>query len=328
MRAGGCHSSEPLLLASGVLLAMAAFPGLPKIPFLLLSGGLGATGWGMRRKGAAEEQVRAAPPPPQRENLDSLLKVEPLAVEVGLGLVKLVEGGQTSPLLKRIAGIRRQLASELGYILPPVRVTDNLGLRAREYLIAVKGVEVARFELNRQNFPGVNIVATLTRHYPLGETAAHLVGYVGGVTEKELEKLDPSRYQGISYIGKTGVEASYESVLHGQPGYKVTEANAAGRLLRQIEYKPPKPLRVPRPPLPSSVAAVVYSKTRVQVKVRIDAKGNVVSAEPIAVDAKSRLNAEVVVRAARYWRFEPAQRDGVPSADELVVNVDYEAGGK
>lgn len=100
--------------------------------------------------------------------------------------------------------------------------------------------EVARFELNRQNFPGVSIVATLTRHYPLGETAAHLVGYVGGVTEAELEKLDPRRYQGISYIGKTGVEQSHESVLHGYPGHKVTEANAAGRLLRQIEYRPPK----------------------------------------------------------------------------------------
>jgi penicillin-binding protein 2 len=100
--------------------------------------------------------------------------------------------------------------------------------------------EVARFELNRQNFPGVSIVATLTRHYPLGETAAHLVGYVGGITEKELEDLDPRRYRGMNYIGKTGVELSYESVLHGHPGHRVTEANAAGRLLRQIEYKPPK----------------------------------------------------------------------------------------
>ena len=100
--------------------------------------------------------------------------------------------------------------------------------------------EVARFELNRQNFPGMTIVATLTRHYPLGEIGAHLVGYVGGVTEKELDTLDPRRYQGISYIGKTGVERSYESELHGYPGHRVTEANAAGRLLRQIEYKAPK----------------------------------------------------------------------------------------
>ena len=64
-----------------------------------------------------------------------------------MGLVQLVEGGQNSPLLRRIASIRRQLATELGYILPPVRVTDNLTFKAREYLFSIKGVEIARFEL-------------------------------------------------------------------------------------------------------------------------------------------------------------------------------------
>ena len=68
-------------------------------------------------------------------------------MEVGLGLVQLVEGGQNSPLLRRIASIRRQLVTELGYILPPVRVTDNLTLKAREYIISIKGVEIARYEL-------------------------------------------------------------------------------------------------------------------------------------------------------------------------------------
>jgi flagellar biosynthesis protein FlhA len=70
-----------------------------------------------------------------------------LAVEVGLGLVGIAEGGQNSPLLRRIAGIRRQLASDLGYLLPAVRVTDNLTLRAREYVISLKGTEIARYEL-------------------------------------------------------------------------------------------------------------------------------------------------------------------------------------
>src|SRR5579862_2589700 len=103
-------AAQPLLLASGVLVALAAFPGLPKIPFLLLGAGLGATGWRMRQdsertaKGAA-----AAEREPARENLEALLKVEPLAVEVGLGLVSMAEGGVSSPLLRRIAGIRRQL---------------------------------------------------------------------------------------------------------------------------------------------------------------------------------------------------------------------------
>lgn len=140
---------QPLFLSGGVLLALALFPGLPMLPFLAMGATAVSAGYRLRKKLASAE---AAPLPPAaasagRENLEALLKVEPLAVEVGLGLVKLVEGGQQSPLLRRIAGIRRQLAGDLGYMLPPVRVTDNLQLKAHEYVILLKGVEVARFEL-------------------------------------------------------------------------------------------------------------------------------------------------------------------------------------
>jgi len=138
---------QPLLLAAGVLVAMAAFPGLPKIPFQVLGGGVGAMAWRLRQKAATAEKIKAPVAAPARESLESLLRIEPLAVEVGLGLVYLVEGGQNSPLLKRIASIRRQLATELGYILPPVRVTDNLTLKAREYVFSLKGVEISRYEL-------------------------------------------------------------------------------------------------------------------------------------------------------------------------------------
>lgn len=140
-------NSHPLLLAAGVLIAMAAFPGLPKIPFLVLGSTVGMMALRMRQKSAATEKAKPPSAAPVRENLEALLRVEPLSVEVGLGLVQLVEGGHSSPLLKRIASIRKQLATELGYILPPVRVTDNLTLKAREYVISLKGVEIARFEL-------------------------------------------------------------------------------------------------------------------------------------------------------------------------------------
>ena len=139
---------QPLLLTSGVLFALAAFPGLPMIPFIALGSGVGYAGWRLREKSAAEESpAAAAAPQSAKDSLEALLRIELLAVEVGLGLVKLVEGGANSPLLKRIAGIRRQLATDLGYILPPVRVTDNLSLRAREYVISLKGVEISRYEM-------------------------------------------------------------------------------------------------------------------------------------------------------------------------------------
>jgi flagellar biosynthesis protein FlhA len=140
--------SQPLLLGAGVLLTLAALPSMPKIPFLLLGGGAGWVGWSLRRR----ERLRTAAPEEAKpagakENLESLLRVEPLAIEVGLGLVGLVEGARESPLLRRISAIRRQLASDLGYLLPPVRVADNLTLRSREYVISIKGVEIARYEL-------------------------------------------------------------------------------------------------------------------------------------------------------------------------------------
>src|SRR5271169_4547836 len=85
---------EPLLLASGVLLALSAFPGLPTIPFLLLGAGMGTSAWQMRKRGLdAKKVTEAKAAAPARENLETTLKVEPLAVEVGLGLVKLVDGG-------------------------------------------------------------------------------------------------------------------------------------------------------------------------------------------------------------------------------------------
>ena len=76
-----------------------------------------------------------------------LLKLEPLSVEVGLGLVNLVERGQDSPLLQRVTAIRRQLATQLGYLMPPVKVKDNIALRSREYVIQLRGTEIARYEL-------------------------------------------------------------------------------------------------------------------------------------------------------------------------------------
>jgi flagellar biosynthesis protein FlhA len=142
-------NAQPLLLASGVLLALALFPGLPKIPFIFLGAALGTIGWQMKQKGAAATMAEsnASLPKAQKENLEDLLRVEPLSIEVGVSLVSFISDGANSPLLRRIGNIRKQLASELGFIIPAVRVTDNLSLRAREYSINLKGIEIARFEL-------------------------------------------------------------------------------------------------------------------------------------------------------------------------------------
>jgi flagellar biosynthesis protein FlhA len=142
-------SPQPLFLASGVLIVLAMFPGLPAIPFLVMGSGMGAIAWRMRKKSAAVDKAKetAKPQAAAKDTLESLLHVEPISIEMGLGLVKFVTGGQDSPLIKRISGIRRQLAGDLGFLLGPVRVVDNVSLKAHEYVISLKGAEIARYEL-------------------------------------------------------------------------------------------------------------------------------------------------------------------------------------
>src|ERR1019366_3816823 len=122
--------AKPLMLASGVLMVLALFPGLPTIPFLAIGGALAYFAWRMHQnqQAAAETAETDAKPAAAKEDLEALLRVEPLSVELGLGLVRFVAGGASSPFLKRIAGIRSKLASETGFLLGPVRVVDNVGL--------------------------------------------------------------------------------------------------------------------------------------------------------------------------------------------------------
>lgn len=101
--------------------------------------------------------------------------------------------------------------------------------------------EVARYELNRYEFEGVEVKAGLVRDYPLGESAAHVIGYVGGISEADYANLAEADYQGLTQIGKAGVERSHENDLRGQPGAKIVEANAAGRPLRELESRPGSP---------------------------------------------------------------------------------------
>ena len=119
------------------------------------------------------------------------------------------------------------------------RVDQEPGFRSIPLRTRLTPQEVATFEVNRQDFEGVEIHAALTRRYPLGRLAAHAVGYVGSLSETDVAALDPRRYRGTQRIGKVGVEAAHESLLHGDPGSKIIEANAQGRTLRDLQYQGP-----------------------------------------------------------------------------------------
>ena len=105
--------------------------------------------------------------------------------------------------------------------------------------------EVARFTAQRYRFPGVEIQARLFRQYPLGETASHVIGYIGRINQREADKIDDSddaaNYAGTEYIGKEGVEKSYEKYLHGTTGYEEVEVSAGGRAVRTLSRTPASP---------------------------------------------------------------------------------------
>ncbi|WP_078121469.1 penicillin-binding protein 2 [Thiosocius teredinicola] len=101
--------------------------------------------------------------------------------------------------------------------------------------------ETAQFAVHRHRFPGVDIKTQLLRHYPHDLKTTHVLGYVGRVSQRDLEQIDVSNYAGTSHIGKNGVEKSYESALHGSVGFEQVEVNAAGRKVRTLEQTPPAP---------------------------------------------------------------------------------------
>ena len=105
--------------------------------------------------------------------------------------------------------------------------------------------EVARFAAQRYRFPGVEIKARLFRTYPMGETGAHVVGYIGRINQKEKERIEDSdeapNYRGTDYIGKLGVESSYEIVLHGTTGVEQMETSAGGYAVRRLASHPSTP---------------------------------------------------------------------------------------
>ncbi len=98
--------------------------------------------------------------------------------------------------------------------------------------------EVARFTAQRYRFPGVDIQARLFRQYPFGKTAAHVIGYIGRISQRDADRIgdsdDAANYSGTDYIGKGGLEKSYETQLHGTTGYEEVEISAGGRAVRTL----------------------------------------------------------------------------------------------
>ncbi len=145
--------AKPLAIAAGALVLLALIPGLPKLAFISVALGLAGASYLAR---STPEDTETPVPALPTETPEAVAQVEPLGIEVGYALVTLVDEAQGGQLLARIRGIRRQIASETGIVVPPVRVTDNLQLGPRTYVLLLRGVEVARGELFPDRLLAVN----------------------------------------------------------------------------------------------------------------------------------------------------------------------------
>ncbi|MEA3296232.1 MAG: flagellar biosynthesis protein FlhA [candidate division Zixibacteria bacterium] len=152
-----------ILVAAVVLFVFGLLPGMPTVTFMVLGLVVGGVGYltGEARKHTAlenqkKEQQKATQQKTPQERTEDLLKVDSLGLEIGYGLIPLVDTNQGGDLLNRIQVIRKQLAGELGIVVPPVRIRDNVQLAPNEYQIKVKGIKVAQFELMVDHLLAIN----------------------------------------------------------------------------------------------------------------------------------------------------------------------------
>ena len=261
------NNRQPLYLASFVLVAMSLFPGLPGLPFLFLGAGTGFIAWRLKPTTETEDIAPAQAAQKGKEPVESLLRIDPLALEVGLGLVKYAAGGNESPLLRRISGIRRQLATELGYLLPAVRVTDNLSLKAREYSISLKSVEIGRFELPA----GMDLAIAATGNLPP----------INGVPTKEPafgipafwitpDQNDSAKSKGYTVVDSISIIGTHLSELTRRHAHELLNRQDAKGILDRVAEENPKVVEdlVPKLLSLASVQRVLQNLLRERVSIR------------------------------------------------------------
>jgi len=137
-----------LYVASGVLGALCLIPGLPKLAFLLPAAALGYLGTrAAKHEAPAAEAETAKKTTDKPETLAPSLRLDDLSLEIGFQLIPLVDEKQGGQMLGRVKTLRRHLAQELGFLIPPVHISDNLRLKAREYVVSLRGIEIGRWQM-------------------------------------------------------------------------------------------------------------------------------------------------------------------------------------
>jgi len=263
---------RPLVIASGVMLALGAIPGMPKFSFFLLAAGTAFLAW-RAPKTAAESPTAAASAAAasgkklEKDAAEDWLKLDELSLEVGYNLVPMVDQNQGGQLLARVKALRQNLAQQLGFIVPPVHITDNVRLKPREYSIALRGVEVARWEMYQDHLMAISsegaprpLAGTPTKEPAFGVAALWIPAAL----------QNQALASGYAVVDQTSVLATHLAEVVKQHAHELLSRQEVKRLLDRLAESHPKLVEELVPKLLSlgEVQKVLQQMLREQVSIR------------------------------------------------------------
>jgi len=267
--------SQPiaLYLIAGFLCALAFTP-LPSIPLLAGAGVIGSVAWGIgyaaRQKTVlkdAENEREAALRKPEQPAVEELLRVDTMEIEIGYGLVPLVDAARGGDLLDRIALIRRQLAAEIGIVVPPIRIRDNMALDPNDYRIKLRGAEVGSGVVHPELLMAMN----------RGSGADSMDGIPGrdpafGLDAVWIEPAQQLRAESLRYtvVDPGGVMATHLSEVIRTHADELLSREEVNHLIEELKKKSPKLVdeAIPAVIKPGDLQKVLQSLLRERVPIR------------------------------------------------------------
>ncbi len=291
---------KTLFIASAVLAGMAVIPGLPKLTFLGMAFAILMLGRQLDkgvRPAIPAEQEGAKKKEQQHavENLASLLKLEELSLEIGFQLIALVDESQGGQMLVRVRTLRRHLATELGFLIPPVHISDNLKLKPREYVVSMRGVEIGRWQIE-----GGSLLAVSTDAHPRPIAGKDAREPAFGVPARWILPAheDQALAAGYSVVDTTTVIGTHLSELIRQHAHELLTRSETKRLLDSLSESHPKLIEelVPKILSLGEVQKILQQLLREQVSIRD--LGSIL--EVLLENAPSNKNLVVLIEAVRY----------------------------
>jgi flagellar biosynthesis protein FlhA len=262
---------NPLYIAAGVMATLGIIPGLPKLSFFLMAG---LTWWLARRaarmpepeEGKGGSAVTSGKTKPA-DNVTMLPKLDDLSMEVGFGLVPLVDEGQGGQMLGRIRALRKHLAAQLGFVIPSVHITDNAQLKPREYVIRLRGVEIAKWE-TYQNF--LLAISADTQAPPLDGKETREPAF--GVAARWIspDQREKALAAGYAVVDQTSAIATHLAEVIKQHAHALLTRQEVKRLLDSLSETQPKLVEelVPKALSLGEVQRVLQQLLREQVPIR------------------------------------------------------------